>query len=243
MHESEHTASLEALNSRNGKAASTLVWDAPVRVVHWSMVVLLAISWWSAENSQMTIHVWSGYILLGVLVFRLYWGFAGSTTARFMHFVTGPRTVLRYLSSLRLSNGKSARPWFGHNPLGGWSVVVLLSLLLTQVILGLFTIDVDGLHSGPLAFFIDYGAGRQVGSLHESLFDILLVFVALHILAVFTYLLWKRQNLIGPMLSGRASAVDSGASNSPASAMRFLVGVAIAITVVWFVVDGVFRLV
>ena len=83
------------------------VWDAPVRILHWLLVVLIATSWWTAENKQLDYHRYSGYVLVGVLVFRLYWGFVGSSTARFGSFLKGPGAIRAYLRTLgqRASSG------------------------------------------------------------------------------------------------------------------------------------------
>src|SRR5262249_5537036 len=120
-----------------------LIWDWPTRLVHWLLVALVFFSWGAAEYQHMDLHRYSGYTILGLLVFRLYWGIAGSETARFANFVKGPRAVADYLRSKTKS--------IGHNPLGALSVVALLTLLVAQVALGLFSVDVDGLESGPLS--------------------------------------------------------------------------------------------
>jgi cytochrome b len=117
------------------------VWDGPTRIVHWLLVACISVSWWSAASQHMDYHRYSGYVLLGLLAFRVYWGFFGSSTARFAHFVKGPESIWRYLRS----NAVHAGP--GHNPLGALSVLCLLGLLLSQVGLGLFSVDVDGLES------------------------------------------------------------------------------------------------
>src|SRR5688572_14073380 len=113
------------------------VWDVPVRVGHWLMVLAVGTSWWTAETGRMDWHRYAGYSMLALVSFRIYWGFFGSSTARFSQFVRGPRTIVSYLKGRWV-----AMP--GHNPLGALSVVVLLALLLTQVALGLFAVDVDG---------------------------------------------------------------------------------------------------
>ena len=95
------------------------VWDGFTRLTHWLLVVLMAVSWWTARHHHMDYHRYSGYALLGVLIFRLYWGVFGSTTARFAHFVKGPRSIWRYLRS----KARHVAP--GHNPLGALSVLAL----------------------------------------------------------------------------------------------------------------------
>lgn len=215
------------------------IWDSATRLVHWSMVVLVGISWWTAENGELEYHRYSGYALLGLLVFRLYWGFAGSSTARFAEFVRGPRAIWAYLKQLpaRVSDHSISTP--GHNPLGALSVLALLGLLLAQIGLGLFSVDVDGIESGPLSHMVSFDTGRACAELHETLFDVLLFFIGLHIAAVLFYLIYKRDNLIAAMIHGRRR-VARGESVAPsfASLPRLVVGVILAGVVVWVVSKG-----
>ena len=203
------------------------IWDAPTRLVHWLLVALVAFSWWTAENGRMDWHRYSGYAVLGALVFRIYWGIVGSDTARFANFVKGPRAVAQYLRD------KSAI--VGHNPLGALSVIALLVLLITQVGLGLFAVDVDGLESGPLSHLVSFDEGREYAKSHELVFNILLAFIALHIAAVLFYLIIKRDNLIAPMIIG----AKNWAANAPqlkfASWWIALPGIAIAAAIVWYI--------
>src|SRR5690242_6646079 len=129
------------------------VWDGPTRIAHWFMALLFGLSWWTAETGHLEWHRWSGYGLLGLLVFRILWGFFGSSTARFAQFLRGPREIVAYV------RGRwSLAP--GHNPLGALSVLTLLLLLLAQVTLGLFAVDIDGIESGPLSSHVSFGTGR-----------------------------------------------------------------------------------
>jgi len=206
------------------------IWDLPTRLVHWSLVVLVAFSWWSAENGAMDWHRYSGYTMLGMLVFRVYWGFFGGATARFVQFVRGPRAVIDYL------RGVTAKP-FGHNPLGAISVVLILLLLLTQVGLGLFAVDIDGLESGPLSRFVSFDTGRALAESHELVFNILMVVIVLHIAAVLAYLIVKRDNLIGAMITGRTQVADDAKAVAVAgSPLHLAIGVAVAVLVVWLIV-------
>lgn len=211
------------------------VWDVPTRLVHWLLAGGVAFSWWSVENKQMDLHYWSGLTLLGLLVFRLYWGFAGPETARFAHFIKGPVAVLGYIPKLF---GKDYRAAFGHNPLGALSVVALLLAIITQVGLGLFASDTDGLYAGPLNRHIDYDTAEQVTEFHEDFFNVLLALILLHLAAIAFYLVVKRINLIGPMLSGkrRGENLTGPASGIEAIPLwRLAIGVALAVGVVWFV--------
>lgn len=182
------------------REVSVRVWDIPTRLFHWLIVALFAFSWWTAENDQLEWHMRSGYAILGLVIFRLYWGFAGSRSARFASFLQGPKIFLAY--SARLLE-RSGRPALGHNPMGGWSVVAFIALLLTQTVLGLFTVDVEGLTSGPLSYLVSFDTGRRFAGLHHRIFNFLLILIALHIAAMLFYWLYKRENLIIAMITGR----------------------------------------
>lgn len=216
-------------------APSQKVWDAPTRLVHWLFVFCVAFSWWTVENDRMDWHYLSGMTLVGLLVFRLYWGFAGPETARFASFVKGPGAVLGYLPKLFRPNYRAA---FGHNPLGALSVVAMLLALMTQVTLGMFASDTDGLESGPLSRYVDYDFAKKAGDLHEDFFNVLIVLIGLHIAAIVFYLVVKRTNLIGPMFTGsrRADNVEGPATGiAPVPLWRFALGVALAAGVVWLI--------
>jgi len=176
------------------------VWDVPLRMVHWTIVILIATSWWTAEQGMLDWHRLSGYLILALLLFRLLWGVLGSTTARFASFVRGPAAVISYVR--RSVFTRTPNVVTGHNPIGGWSAVVMLSALLTQAILGLFAVDIDGLESGPLASHVSFDAGRLAAETHAMLFNILLALIALHVAAVLFYLIVKRTNLLLPMILG-----------------------------------------
>ena len=212
------------------------VWDAPVRLVHWLLVFLVAASWWTAEEGEMQLHYWSGLAIVGLLVFRVYWGFAGPETARFSRFVKGPGAVVSYTGKLFKPDYRAS---FGHNPLGALSVVAILLALIAQVGLGLFASDTDGLESGPLSPYVSYEFAKDAGDLHEDAFNILLILIGLHIAAIVFYLLVKRINLVGPMITGsrKAEGVDGPASGiAPVPLWRFLIGVALATLVVFLIV-------
>jgi cytochrome b len=204
------------------------VWDVPIRLVHWLMVLLVAAAWWTAEAGRLDWHLYCGYALLGLVSFRIYWGLAGSSTARFSQFVRGPRTVLDYLKGRWV-----AAP--GHNPIGALSIVALLSSLLAQTVLGLFAVDVDGVESGPLSRFISFDAGRMTAEWHDELFDYLLGLIALHIAAVLYYVLHKKENLIGAMFHGRRNYPVDLPPVTLASITRLLLGVVLAALLTWVV--------
>lgn len=190
------------------ESARVRVWDLPVRLVHWAVAALFLFSWVTAEIDQLAWHKLSGYAILGLVVFRIYWGFVGGQTARFVSFVRGPRTFWHYAKSVFERQGERL---LGHNPMGGWSVVALLSLLLIQCGLGLFATDVDGIESGPLDDLVSFHTGRLIAHLHGVVFNLLLALVGLHLAAILFYALHKREDLIGAMLHGYKRALPDDA--------------------------------
>ena len=176
-----------------------LVWDIPTRLFHWCVVGLVLVSWVSADQGYMTVHLWSGLTLLALLVFRLVWGFLGSTTARFSNFLHTPPQVLRYL---RQTLGGSKLLYAGHNPAGGLMVIALIAILLAQAVTGLFSTDGIRFH-GPLALLVSEDQSLEITSLHGTIFNVILLLIWCHIAAVGFYLLVKGDNLIRPMLTGK----------------------------------------
>lgn len=211
------------------------MWDAPTRLVHWALVICIGLSWWTVENKRMDIHYWSGLTVVGLIVFRLYWGFAGPETARFSRFIKGPRAVFGYVGKLFRSDYRAS---FGHNPLGALSVIALLLAVGIQVGLGLFASDTSYVSSGPLSSMVDYETSEQITELHEDFFNVLLAVIGLHLAAIIFYLVGKRINLVGPMLTGRRKAVNvegPPAGIAQISLLRLAIGIALAVGVVWFI--------
>jgi len=204
----------------------TPIWDAPVRLFHWLLVGLLAFSWWSGKHHDMDWHRRSGYMILALLILRIYWGFFGGRTARFTQFVRGPRSAFAYARAL--AKGRHiATP--GHNPIGGWSVIVMLGSLAVMVCAGLFSVDIDGLESGPLADYVSFDHGRGAAAIHHLMFNLLLGLAALHVLAVLFYLVRLRRDLITPMIHGRGRVHQGEAVEDLASSgWKAVLGIVIA---------------
>jgi len=177
------------------------VWDVPVRVFHWVLVALIATSWITVEigGNAMTYHMWAGYATLALLIFRIVWGFVGSTHARFADFCYGPSRTLAYLRGLlRLDP-----PFYaGHNPLGGWSVILLLACVSLQAVTGLFAND-DIMIEGPLVKHVSGDTSSLLTTIHRWNFNVLLGLVCIHVAAAIFYLVVKRENLIRAMFTGR----------------------------------------
>jgi cytochrome b len=182
------------------------VWDLPTRVFHWVLVVLIALQYATGEFHllDMRWHFWCGYATLALVLFRVVWGFLGSQTSRFVEFVRGPRAVTSYLRAQLSMNPQIS---IGHNPLGGWSVLVLLASIAVQIASGLFAsdeIDTDG----PLVSFVSQRTVKWMTRVHGWNQNLLLVLIAAHVLAALLYLLLKRENLISPLISGRKSVPE-----------------------------------
>ena len=183
------------------------VWDLPVRVFHWSLVVLIPLAWWTGEEGKFDWHSWVGYSLLVLVVTRIIWGVVGSRHARFTDFLRGPGAIRGYLKG-----EPAATP--GHNPLGGWAVVALLSVLLLQAVSGLFNSD-DVLYNGPLYYAASTGFRDTMGEVHEVAFDALVVLLVLHLVAVAYYQFRRRQPLVQAMLRGRAASKEGREAPRP----------------------------
>lgn len=182
------------------------VWDVPTRLFHWTLVVLFAAMWLTGTQGGdwLRIHIACGEALGTLVLFRVLWGFFGSQTARFSDFVKGPAVLRRYLAG-QLPEGEQP----GHNPLGGLMVLLLLLVLLLQVGTGLFSADVDSyLYDGPLAHHLDSSLAESLTSVHKLWFDLILALAAVHVAAVAAHKVFKKQDLVRAMLTGR-KAIDA----------------------------------
>ena len=188
-----------------------LVWDLPLRLFHWLLVLLVVVSVISAKigGNAMQFHLLSGYAVLALVLFRILWGFLGGAHARFASFVRGPAAVISYLRALPRHQ---AGQHLGHNPAGAWSVIIMLIVLLVQTGTGLFSND-DIATEGPLAKLVSKALSDRITGAHHLNVKLLYALIALHLSAVAYYLLYKRENLIKPMLTGfKHSATGLGIS-------------------------------
>ncbi len=224
----------EKTEQETAEQRRVLVWDLPTRLFHWCLFLLVGASWATGEMGEMEWHMRSGIAILTLLLFRLLWGFYGSTTARFVSFVTSPLRAISY--GRDLAAGKAAR-YLGHNPLGGWMVVVLILLLLSQAATGLFSND-DIFTEGPLYHLVTKATSDYLTGLHKTLFDLLLVCVAIHVAASLFYLFVKKENLILPMIHGfkRGSGLDQ-AGPVRRGILLASISLAAAAAVVWAVLS------
>lgn len=192
-----------------GKAADAEVpalervrlWDPALRIFHWALTVLVTATWLLAQYgpADMTAHFWIGYAILALLIFRILWGFFGPQTARFTHFVRGPRETLAYM---RHVHKRSPSYWRGHNPMGAVSVVAMILALLAQITTGLISDPEDYINVGPLADKVPSSVATGAVGWHHLGATVILILVLLHVAVILWYRLWKREDLITPMLTG-----------------------------------------
>ena len=188
-----------------------LVWDLPLRLFHWSLVLLVVTSFVSAKigGNAMQVHLLAGYAILALLLFRILWGLLGGTHARFASFVRSPLAVIAYLKALKQDQ---AEHHLGHNPAGAWSVILMLLALLAQAATGLFAND-DISTEGPLAKLVSKALSDRITGIHHLNVKLLLALIGLHLSAIAFYFFYKRENLVKPMLTGfkqtAARAVDA----------------------------------
>lgn len=178
------------------------VWDPLIRAWHWLLVITVTAGWLLGQYRDfdtIDYHMYLGYTTGTLLLIRIYWGFAGPGPVRFRALVVSPTDLACYLRGMfrRSPSGVA-----GHNPVGALSVIAILLSLAVQVITGLFSED-DGLFAeGPLAGLVSSGTRGSIGQIHHLNARILLALAGLHVAAILFYLVWKRENLIKPMITG-----------------------------------------
>ena len=177
------------------------VWDVPTRVFHWAIVVLLVVQVVTGYfgGEWMRWHFVSGYAMLTLVVYRVIWGFVGSTHARFASFIATPAATIRFARRLF---SRQAVPQVGHNPLGGWNVVILIGVLALQTVSGLFSNDGAG-NEGPLAAFVSLDVSTRLSEFHDWNLKVLLLLSGLHVAAVLFHWIVKKENLTPSMFTGR----------------------------------------
>lgn len=196
--------------SNGGQSTKILVWDLPTRLFHWLLFLCVIVSFVTGNigGNSMDDHMLSGYVILTLLLFRLAWGFVGSPLSRFSSFVKGPATVRAYAATLLK---KDEKPFLGHNPLGGWSIVAMLLFLFVQVGTGLFASD-DILTQGPLYAWVSQETSRLLTGVHLINRYVLLILIAVHVCAILFYYFYKGENLFQSMITGMKIGQGSAAA-------------------------------
>lgn len=177
------------------------LWDPLLRGFHWLLAFFVIAGWCLGQfgPAKMTLHFWCGYVVAGLLLFRLVWGFVGPPPARFAHFIRGPGAIAGYMRGMFL---REPSHWPGHNPLGALSVIAMLAALAAQVSSGLVSDPDDYINVGPLASYVSSATRARAVGWHELGANLILVLVLLHIAVILFYRFWKREDLVRPMLTG-----------------------------------------
>jgi cytochrome b len=187
-----------------GILLSIPVWDLPLRLFHW-LLVLDVMALYGARLAHklwgvpMTLHYWCGLFALSLILFRWLWGFWGSETARFSRFLRPPREALAHLRALFVREPDTV---VGHNPAGGYMVLLLLLLLTLQAVSGLFARSGPD-SAAPYSALLTPSQAELAATLHSANFVLLLGAIGLHVAAILLYQLVKGQNLVGPMITGK----------------------------------------
>jgi cytochrome b len=184
--------------NRNGLPREVYVWDPFVRIFHWTLVVAFTVAYLLTGEEVLKVHVWAGYVVGGLIVARVIWGFVGPEHARFSDFVYSPGAALRYVRDLVLFR---AERHLGHSPGGGAMVVTLLVFLAATVITGLVVYGGDQ-QAGPLAGMFTKDFGESFEEVHELIANITLALIFAHIAAVILASLVFRENLPRAMVTG-----------------------------------------
>jgi cytochrome b len=175
-----------------------LVWDVATRLFHWLVVVLVAASYATWRLNWMDAHAEIGEVLLTLVLFRVLWGFFGSDSARFRHFLASPPVAARHLVGIfRREPDHQA----GHNPAGGWMVLLILFLLLAEILTGIYVLN-DVADEGPFTELVPPVIADALTALHSIFWNVLLAAIAAHMVAILLYAMVKRQNLVLPMITG-----------------------------------------
>jgi len=218
-----------------------MVWDLFLRLFHWLLVLTLGVSWLTAELGveYREYHFYSGYTALGLVVFRVLWGVFGTRYARFAHFLRGPGKVIAYVRA-RLTRQGAVERYPGHNPLGALAVLVLLFLVTAQAATGLFADD-DILYTGPWREAVSAATANDLTGWHHSIFDFLLGFAALHVMAIVLYKLRFGEHLTSAMLHGRKAVNETRfGEHLPLHGvpwLRGLLAIGLAVASIWLMLE------
>jgi len=221
---------MTAMSGRDRLATkrARLVWDLPVRLFHWVLVIAVIGAFVTNRLgvAYFEYHLWCGYAVLVAVAFRFLWGFFGTRHALFVNFVRGPREIWRYGRALL----RGREPVYaGHNPLGGLMVVALLAALGVQAGLGMFSND-EIFNAGPFNTLLGTHLSQIVSSLHRRLFYGIAIAIALHVAAVLLHQLGRGEDLLRGMVTGR-KRVYGEPGESEASSFRLWLALILVATV------------
>ena len=191
---------------------SVHVWDLPARLFHWLLAILVCIMFFSGNYERFDIHFIAGQAIVALLIARIVWGIWGSSNLRFSALVFKPREYVQYVKSL-----PKRTPSFSvaHSPIGSLAVIAILIALVTQVATGLVASDVDGLVEGPFAYYVSYDLTRFASEIHVDHERWLLFLIILHVCANAFYFVYKKDNLILPMIKGAREIPEDRLERAP----------------------------
>jgi len=231
------TEKQDNLNTENSIESKTVkIWDVPVRIFHWSLVTLFIAAYVTnlLGPNYFNYHLWAGYGIIVLVVFRILWGFVGTYHARFFNFVRTPVATTKYaLSVLK----KKDVHYLGHNPLGAVMVVALLLAILVQAVTGLFSND-EIINLGPLYGYINDELSLKLTSIHRQLFYWIAGAIFLHIAAVLFHVWFKRDNIVKAMFTGKKNTDELAEEKSISSSRIWLAIIIVAIVIaalVWII--------
>jgi cytochrome b len=218
------------------------VWDVPVRICHWCFVLIIIFQYLSGEilddnllPNTMQLHFYAGYICVALVIFRILWGIFGTYYAKFSQFVVSPLTTIQYLRNKHPFSG-----CLGHNPAGAYSVIALLTLLLTQAISGMFISD-EIFSDGPYYGVLNDSAQSIADFLHHNVITVLLGFIALHILAILYYKIALKQPLTNAMITGNKPIAkhnkSATAHNEPFPWLGLLISLSITAAAMYLILE------
>ncbi|WP_445681309.1 cytochrome b/b6 domain-containing protein [Radicibacter daui] len=216
------------------------VWDLPLRLFHWLLVVAVAGAWITKETplESMDWHMRFGLAAFFLIVFRLAWGVLGTRTARFASFVKTPHKAVSYLKKM-LSPRARLQPSDGHSPLGGYAALVLIGTVGLQALSGIFSND-SIMSGGPLSGYVGYQASDALTAFHEFWFNLIIAAIVVHLAAILFYRLRLKTNLVTPMVVGTRHAgpgdlIPDTGRPSPVKLVIALLVAAVPTVVMWLV--------
>jgi len=213
------------MSRQRSSSAKAIIWDLPLRVFHWALVICVVVSVVSAKLGATAVHERSGLAVMGLILFRVIWGGIGSQTARFTTFVKSPAAVLASARHLIIGQTDNQS---GHSALGGYATLLLLMVCLVMAVTGSFSTD-DILYDGPFAHLApDYV--NTASRIHHLTEKILFAVIAMHVLALFIYFWRLKKNLVPAMITGRrANAIGP---SGRLSSSRTVLGLALMLCLI-----------
>jgi len=214
-----------------------LIWDLPLRIFHWALVATIFGAWYTSDqdNGLIDLHLTFGYVALGLITFRVLWGFLGTKHSQFKNFIPSPNKLINYIKPEDKSQKIHSA---GHNPMGSLMVVFMLTIILLQAVSGL-VMDDDIFTTGPYNGVLDDNIEAVLVFIHTNSFNFILGAIAMHLLAIIFYKLVKKESLVLPMITGKKSAntvSEQDAIKHSKIVLAIIVALCVAAFVYWLVV-------